>query len=1226
MIVNKNKIQRTKTMFRVGDEEQVMELINISKAPVRKKKYDQNVLKQENFKLKNMIKFFMKDIIKSEKKLETENITNKIKKETEVRRRSESTKLSVPDSKSKEKGSNKIIVKSSKNLKNATMKEKNVNKPFLVVPNDDAAEMSTDLLMNNNSSLIMNNEKKEKIDISSDSSSGTVNKSKKEVININRQSLANTIISLIGDKMNDDISENKNENEDQEIVKFKAKDYLKILKAEGLFCNSEYKDEDFSEVINGVNESLSNQTLHALERADRFSRGLSSLEENSPTIIQNYDHVDDSNDIEKRKLKKMNKLLSDSLSEEEEFLHNEENDLETGFVILPDSKFKVTWDLILGIFTLYSMIITPFIIAFDQSKFYGYLMLDVVMDTFFILDVILNFFVPFYNFEETLIKSKRKIAINYIKSWFLLDVLACIPTGSITGLVNYYMLKSDSKNKILSLNQTARFGKFYRVIKITQLFKILKIANKDKIKYIQSINIFEDMNISSALRRLFKFFVGFLIVSHVVSCIWIFFGSLENPNWIYVNNYVDNSNLDLYLYSIYFIWSTIFTIGYGDIIPVNSAERFFTILLMFIGILTYSFVVSALGNILTNKDVITKKYITSLEILHAIKRKHHVPDEFYDKVVKYLHYNYKFNKNEKFNFINDIPLRLKNNLLHNMYRDIITNFKFLKFENEDFKSKVVLSLRPAFSIKGEYIIVENEYIEEFLLMRRGMLSVNLGSKYDEVKIIEIRKYEHFGDILMMAQQKSPVNVRVITKNADLFLIKKKDLIDISLQFPEIFDKIFLISTYNYLIMLELIEERIDKIEKEKEKNEFIFSQDLNTLEIRRTLANHTVYSSSTLEKTNPNLKAVNDFKKINRDAIENAKKFIQEMKLVSEKKFKNNSNKTINENIDNILQSSCRKMSEETGTIKMKKNLSRLDPLHRSSKTQVIQDCDIKKGEQLLTVSNISPSMNNDNIICSSKNSVNLINFNFIIQNNNFVSSPEKSTNNITKQIIENSPNINFKESTTAVNNIDLSSIPSDKFNLEMNKMKESNYVNQNLNNTVNVNTKQIYKYSVINTNNSEKSRTEAEKPRKNNSSKNLKRMNKNYSELFSQYERDKHTMKTRQSSIQEKRLTILEKHLPEFTGNKKFKKSILSDNKKLTSSLVINKINHNMLNNIKIQQNPEMFFKNEFKMILSKHLEKETDDQVVKIIDIFMPILSKKNLKGAFKNYVKELSLSSEL
>ena len=65
-----------------------------------------------------------------------------------------------------------------------------------------------------------------------------------------------------------------------------------------------------------------------------------------------------------------------------------------------------------------------------------------------------------------------------------------------------------------------------------------------------------------------------------------------------------------------------------------------------------------------------------------------------------------------------------------------------------------------------------------------------------VKLIEIRQNEHFGDVLMFLTKRSPLRIRVRTKKAELFLLKKTDAVEISNAFPKIWKQIIKKSLVN----------------------------------------------------------------------------------------------------------------------------------------------------------------------------------------------------------------------------------------------------------------------------------------------------------------------------------------------------------------------------------------------------------------------------------------------
>ena len=75
-----------------------------------------------------------------------------------------------------------------------------------------------------------------------------------------------------------------------------------------------------------------------------------------------------------------------------------------------------------------------------------------------------------------------------------------------------------------------------------------------------------------------------------------------------------------------------------------------------------------------------------------------------------------------------------------------------------------------------------------------------------VKIIEIRKNEHFGDILMFLNRRSPLSMKVKSKIAELYLLNKTDAVEISMSFPKIWGLIIKKSLFN----MEQIERLINK--------------------------------------------------------------------------------------------------------------------------------------------------------------------------------------------------------------------------------------------------------------------------------------------------------------------------------------------------------------------------------------------------------------------------------
>jgi hypothetical protein len=66
-----------------------------------------------------------------------------------------------------------------------------------------------------------------------------------------------------------------------------------------------------------------------------------------------------------------------------------------------------------------------------------------------------------------------------------------------------------------------------------------------------------------------------------------------------------------------------------------------------------------------------------------------------------------------------------------------------------------------------------------------------------VKILCIRENEHFGDVLIFLEERSPLQVRVRSKKCELFFLKKIDALKISTVYPNIWRRINKKSVYNF---------------------------------------------------------------------------------------------------------------------------------------------------------------------------------------------------------------------------------------------------------------------------------------------------------------------------------------------------------------------------------------------------------------------------------------------
>ena len=98
------------------------------------------------------------------------------------------------------------------------------------------------------------------------------------------------------------------------------------------------------------------------------------------------------------------------------------------FIILPDSKFRGFWNIIIMILLIYTATFLPIRTAFIDVDPPGLFELEIIIDVLFFMDVYINFCSAYIDKNTGFIEAGFKnIAKNYCTSWFLFDITACIP-------------------------------------------------------------------------------------------------------------------------------------------------------------------------------------------------------------------------------------------------------------------------------------------------------------------------------------------------------------------------------------------------------------------------------------------------------------------------------------------------------------------------------------------------------------------------------------------------------------------------------------------------------------------------------------------------------------------------------------------------------------------------------------------------------------------------------
>ena len=699
---------------------------------------------------------------------------------------------------------NQSSISSQKRIQsNKEYKEDQKENSFYSKGSNKGSSFKSSLISEKDSSKISKSEKSSKVESEDKKNNSKKSNSKKSSPpRFNKSS--NISSSSVRDSKNDKNKDKEAKEKEKSKEKSKSKKSSESESESGSKSNS---DDDSDKSSSGSNsESKSSKS------GDKSSKSESNSKSNSKSATErtkeeneekkeednknnngeeNEEEEEDSDDEnnkiendekEHRKLFKREKICDTDIEDEES-----ENEKEIPWIILPDNPYKKMWDLLIAILILYSAIITPYEIAFSDSNKSNWF--EIFIDILLAIDIVLTFFSAYTDDEENLVKNHKKIIKKYLQSWFIIDIISVLPLNNV--------FKSG---KYSGLTKISKLPKLYRLIKLTKLLRMTKMSSKGNLNRVTKF-FMEKLKINANVERLFFFVLTFLLMNHLCACFWYFMAKIEDfspDSWVVRLGYMDNSNLELYIISFYWTLTTVTTVGYGDITAGTTIERIYNLFIMSFGVLLYSFAIGSLSSIVSTLDQKSEEMNQKLQILSSIKKEFNLEQGIYDKVRKVIKYDLSRNQKDKMVFLQELPNKLRIELSQIMHDKVIQNFYFFRDQPSDFFAYVAPLLKPVKFSKNDYLYKCQDMIDEMYFVAKGTVIFCLDKRYGEKEIREIKKNNNFGEIEMCLNEKLSFNIKIKSRNCELFVLKKNDFLRLSVNFKEFIESFLHKSLMKYL--------------------------------------------------------------------------------------------------------------------------------------------------------------------------------------------------------------------------------------------------------------------------------------------------------------------------------------------------------------------------------------------------------------------------------------------
>ena len=306
---------------------------------------------------------------------------------------------------------------------------------------------------------------------------------------------------------------------------------------------------------------------------------------------------------------------------------------------------RIAWNvLILCAILAFLFIITYRVVfrTFSGGAFYY------ALNLLFIADIAFNF-VTKVKLGHVRIETFPEIKKYYLRSWFLIDAVSAFPFEiALLAVFGGIPTEPVAYTAFLFLQSLT----LLKLLKVGRIFKELQ----------------ESIDILPALRRLMHFSYWVMAGLHIIVMGWISIGATEQAR----------PPFDQYLRGLYWVISTIATIGYGDYYPnhESNVQIVYAIVVEFFGVGMFSYVIANVSSLVTNLDVTRSAHLERLEEVNAYMRAQRIPPELQERVRDYYSYLWERQKGvDASGALRGMPASLAQEILLFLNRDILNQFR-----------------------------------------------------------------------------------------------------------------------------------------------------------------------------------------------------------------------------------------------------------------------------------------------------------------------------------------------------------------------------------------------------------------------------------------------------------------------------------------------------------------------------------------------------------------------
>eukprot|EP01065_Artemidia_motanka_P034013 TRINITY_DN4111_c0_g1_i3.p1 TRINITY_DN4111_c0_g1~~TRINITY_DN4111_c0_g1_i3.p1 ORF type:complete len:934 (+),score=343.87 TRINITY_DN4111_c0_g1_i3:84-2885(+) len=445
------------------------------------------------------------------------------------------------------------------------------------------------------------------------------------------------------------------------------------------------------------------------------------------------------------------RILADDMDDEDGC--DDDFECETAvLVMLPDSAFRITWDLLYMVFVGYEFVVWLFCLStLGRGKGDVLIPVDgwfhvvrITLSLFWLADMYVQMTTATlcgWEIEEDATVLQKK----YRKERLVFDMVVACPIDAVLAFA--------LPPAWTYIAMTLRVLRLWRVPSLFQP----SAPTRETPRWVECV----------------QFSFWFVILSHVCACIWIAAASEDEQK---IDGGLGSSPYDVYTQGLYFVTTTMTSVGYGDVSPSDNGTRWYAMWLQLVGVALMMLVSGRTGAYFITTDPFKLMQIERRRRLESLMVHEAIPWNVQKEAFTIYPSLLEAGMRDYQSILLELPEFIREKITRHIKVSLIGNVPMFKGVSRRVLTHVAEVLREDYRGSKEYLIQAGETGHEMYILSQGMVEVLIPDRTRsgyEVWAANLKAGSWFGEIALLKQTTRTASVRSVT-SCVLYKLDKHD--------------------------------------------------------------------------------------------------------------------------------------------------------------------------------------------------------------------------------------------------------------------------------------------------------------------------------------------------------------------------------------------------------------------------------------------------------------------